>query len=49
MGVSYRASVARNAEYDPKWSLVSTVRLSGDDHQSEDDTQTPPSTGKRQG
>lgn len=48
MGVPYRASLVRDAEYDQTWSLVPTVRFSCNDHQSEDDSQTPSSSGKRQ-
>lgn len=44
VGMPYRASLVRDAEYDPKRALVSTVRLSGDDDKSEDHSQAPPLT-----
>ncbi len=38
----YWASLVRDAEYDQKRALVSTVRLSRDDDKSEDHWQAPP-------
>lgn len=48
MGVPYRASLAREAEYDSTRSLVSTMRFPCNDHQPKDDSQTPSSSGKYQ-
>lgn len=40
--MSYRTSLVCTTECDPKRALVSAMRLSGDDDESEDHPQTSP-------